>query len=352
MFIQPILALLLVLTSITHATYLHGISPFKLRFTKNKFQFNLHLANLSSSDTVGRLDLQRTEKTKNFLNLNELNVTLTATRHPTHARMFKINPRSLEIQLTDQKNKDQLLPGTKYFLRVSLFDAYKRYLPTSCIVQINLLGEDAASNVAPRFTKIQYEAQIVENNAPNTLVVKVATAESFSRVTYHFVNANSVQPFQIKSDTGEIYARRVLNREEKDFYALTVMAINNEAKLRPSSLVDVHVRVLSDSDKSPRFNRPAYNISLPESSDVSRRPIVVRAQARDYDNGTSLVYSLAGSLNDMNTFEIEPQTGVVRLVSQLDYELKSQYSLSIVARDLGQPPRASYAPLNVLIGKN
>jgi len=340
--------LLFALVTLTNATYLHGVSPFKLRFAKNKFEFTLNAATLT--DTVGRLELQPSEKTKNFLNLNELNVTVKATRDPSHANLFKINSRTLELQIKDQTSKQKLLSNNKYYLKVQLFDAYKRYLPTSCTVQISILDEKA-NNLAPRFTKNLYQAQIVENNAPNTLIVKVTAAEPQSRITYHFVNANSIQPFQIKSDTGEIYAKRVLNAEEKDFYNLTVMAINKEADSKPSSLVDVHVRVLSGSDKSPRFSRPAYNVTLSENSDVSSRPIVVQAQARDYDNGTSLVYSLAGSLNDMNTFEIEPQTGVVRLVSRLDYELKSNYSLSIVARDLGQPPRASYVPLNVLIGK-
>lgn len=172
-----------------------------------------------------------------------------------------------------------------------------------------------------------------------------------ARITYRFVNANLIAPFQIKSDTGEIYAKKILNHEEKDFYNFTVMAIDSGVTIRRSSLVTVLVRVLAESDKSPRFSKARYNLTLSENSEASRRPIVLKARALDTDNGTNLVYSLAGSLNDMNTFEIEPQTGVVRLVSPLDYELKSQYKLSIVARDLSQPPRATYAQLNVQIGK-
>ena len=53
-----------------------------------------------------------------------------------------------------------------------LFDAYKRYVPTSWRVQINVLN--GLNNEAPRFERAVYEAQIVENNAPNTLVVKVS----------------------------------------------------------------------------------------------------------------------------------------------------------------------------------
>lgn len=129
------------------------------------------------------------------------------------------------------------------------------------------------------------------------------------------------------------------------------MALDRGADIRRNSVVEVNVRVLAHANKSPRFNKHEYNLTLSENSDVSRRPTVLTAEALDTDNGTNVVYSLAGSLNDRNTFEIEPQTGAVRLVSRLNYNLKSHYRLAIVASDLSQPPRSAYAHLNVNIGK-
>jgi hypothetical protein len=165
------------------------------------------------------------------------------------------------------------------------------------------------------------------------------------------VNPNSIPEFQIESDTGEIFAKKVLNHEETSFYNFSVMALDRGGDIRRNSAVEVNVRVLAESNKAPRFNKAEYNLTLSENSDVSRRPVVLNAEAVDTDNGTNVVYSLAGSLNDRNTFEIEPQTGAVRLVSRLNYKLKSQYRLSIVASDLSQPPRSAYAQLNVNIGK-
>lgn len=48
-----------------------------------------------------------------------------------------------------------------------------------------------------------------------------------------------------------------------------------------------------------------------------------------------------GSLNDLNTFEIEPDTGAIRLVSRLNRALKSTYRLSVVAHSLAAMPAVS-----------
>lgn len=347
MSILKMLSFLLLIGLASSSSYLHEIGPFKLRFTMNRFHFKLLGSNLT--DKAGQLTLQQNERTRNFLNLNSLNVSAHATRNLDSLKIFKIDQKNLDILIVDGS---LLKPGDKHFIHVYLFDAYKRYVPTSCTVQIDIM--DNLNKNPPVFDKNLYQGQIVENNAPNTLVVKVTARDENdfgrnSHITYHFVNPNSIPAFQIESDTGEIYAKKVLNREEQEFYNFTVMALDNGVDIRHNSLVLVNIRVLAEANKSPRFSKAEYVLSLSENSDVTQRPVVLRVNALDNDNGTNLVYSLAGSLNDMNTFEIEPKTGVVRLVSKLNYELKSQYKLSIVARDLSQPPRATYAEMNVNI---
>jgi hypothetical protein len=63
----------------------------------------------------------------------------------------------------------------------------------------------------------------------------------------------------------------------------------------------------------------------------------------------NLIYSLHGSLNDLNTFEIDSKTGEIHLVSKLNYELKNVYQLSVIARDFGQPPCSTHSLLTVNI---
>ncbi len=286
---------------------------------------------------------------------NDLNLTIVyaSDQSPT----LKINTKTLNVNIQPWQN---LTAGT-YYYHIELYDAFKRYLPTSCLIQLDVFNSFPSQNHAPLFEKSLYEAQIVEQNAPNTLVVRVLAlypndsndsndlGKQNPQLTYHFVQPNEIPAFQIESDTGQIYAKKILNREEKESYNFSVMAIDKESQL--SCLVTVHVRVLPQAGKSPVFNKPQYSLSLPENMDVTDKPVVLEASAVDADNSSRIIYSLAGSLNDMNTFEVDATSGVLRLVSKLNYDLKNLYRLSIVARDLSQPPRASYAPLIVHIGR-
>lgn len=58
-------------------------------------------------------------------------------------------------------------------------------------------------------------------------------------------------------------------------------------------------------------------------------------------SSSSITYSLSGNLNDLNTFEIEPNSGAIHLVSKLNKALKSTYKLNVVAHSVSSMPVAS-----------
>lgn len=163
---QLTILLLLTITISCISSYNHAMSSFKLRFSKNRFVFKFLSTNFSS--TVGELTLQRTERVQNFLNLNELNISLQASKDVSTLKAFTVDPKNMQIKIID---RSILKVGDRHFMKVFLYDTYKRYVPTSCTVEIDIM--DNMNKYAPRFQKQRYEAQIVENNAPNTLIVKV-----------------------------------------------------------------------------------------------------------------------------------------------------------------------------------
>lgn len=169
---QITLILLIVQLTVTNSERsFMSMKPFKLHFKQNTFKFNVLVGPDSPSLVVGQLQIKETESTRRFLKRNKLNFTIEATRDQSSLELFKLNTKSLQIELTGQ-NRRELIIGSKHFLRVHLFDVYKRYVPTWCIVQIDIM--DNVNKNAPVFEKTLYEAQIVENNAPNTLIVKVS----------------------------------------------------------------------------------------------------------------------------------------------------------------------------------
>jgi len=316
----------------------------KLKFLRNQFNFKYQWPN-ENSITVGKILLNQIDQ------LDTVRFSLKATRDPKSQDLVFFDSKSFEIRFNQSFVKWLNIYESHYF-KLFAYDSNRNIL-TSCSLRIDISGSNQ-TNRPPVFETEIYEAQIVENNAPDTLVTRVDARDDDlgenGHLTYHFAasdESNSL-PFQIKSDTGEIYAKKVLNRELKEFYKLNVMAIDNGPN-RLSSLAQVIVRVLPQGDAAPRFIQKEFNLTLADSADYWLKPTVLKVSALDVDNSSSLVYSLSGSLNDMNTFEIDSQTGYIRLVSKLNSELKNQYKLNIIAKDLSQPARATYAPLSIFV---
>ena len=344
-----------------HQISKRDVQEYKIKFSKNLFNFKL-LEKQPIDTFVGRITFNDIDR-KYF---EQFNTTLVATRDIRSNQMFSFDKQTFELKTRQVLDSKSI--GTHY-LRLYLHDKLnKSSTIASCSIVITVVD---SNNNPPIFKLNKYEAQVFENNAPDTLVIKVEAIDpdygENGHLTYHLISSNEDYsklkdnlnkriketsigsiPFQIKSDTGEIYAKRILNREQKDLYILSVVAIDN-GQNRLSTMAQLIIRVLPQiSQNSPLFDQKEYNLILPENADYTKRPVINQVKASDSNNST-LIYSLYGNLNDMNTFEIDPQNGMIRLVSKLNYELKNYYKLNVIARDLGQPPSAAHTSLIINI---
>ena len=333
---------LLVLATALSPRSLRATSLNELRFAKTEFYFKA-LSSAAENSSLGKLSLSE-----------PLDANFSLALSGKGNELFFIEPENLQVKARNLKGTQ----GT-FRLRVNLKALVNdRDLTTSCLLTIEVSD---GVNRRPVFDAPLYSAQVVENNAPDTLVARVGAQDGDygenGRLTYHLVSsANSTAlkdalynlPFQIKSDTGDVYAKKGLNRELKDFYTLYVMAIDNGTP-RLSTVVSLGVRVLPLTDTAPRFVHRHLDLVLPENCDFSLRPVVLNVSAIDCDGTSSVLYSLLGSLHDLNTFEMEATSGSLRLVSRLNHELKSIYKMSVMAKDMAQPPRASLIPLTISI---
>ncbi|KAJ8262335.1 hypothetical protein GJAV_G00165280 [Gymnothorax javanicus] len=121
-----------------------------------------------------------------------------------------------------------------------------------------------------------------------------------------------------------------LNREVKDQYLLTVKAVEKgtsaEARAR------VKVQVLDTNDLRPLFSPTSYSVNLPENTAV--RSSVARVTATDADIGTNGQYYY--SFRDWtDVFAVHPTSGVVTLLSKLDYANTRLYEIDVLAVDRG-----------------
>ncbi|XP_029027438.1 protocadherin-16-like [Betta splendens] len=140
---------------------------------------------------------------------------------------------------------------------------------------------------------------------------------------------------------------QILDREERDSYELRVMATDSGTPpLRAES--SFVIQVTDVNDNPPLFDQTVYRQVIPEV--VFPGSFVLQVTARDKDQGPNgdISYSiLQGAYSKW--FTIDSGTGIITTLSQLDYEMNPNPSITVVATDGGRPPLSSTAVVNVML---
>lgn len=147
---------------------------------------------------------------------------------------------------------------------------------------------------------------------------------------------------------GALLTKKALDRETQSFYNL-VITVNDLAPPPMScftSTAQVSIILLDVNDCSPTFTSLKMTY-IQENTPVDT--VVFTAQATDADSGPNsyVEYSLRGPYG--SKFSIGTIDGDVRLVGELDREELSNYTLTVVATDKGEPPLSSTMDVTMVV---
>ncbi|XP_054073041.1 protocadherin alpha-2-like isoform X6 [Rissa tridactyla] len=144
--------------------------------------------------------------------------------------------------------------------------------------------------------------------------------------------------------------RKPLDRETLPVHRLVLTASDGG---RPSltGTMELLISVLDANDNAPQFNQSVYKVQLPENTE--RGTLVMRVNATDLDEGTNMniSYSLQHLFpqNGRAVFEIDRNSGEIRLRGQLDFEDVGVYRLQVAASDQGNPPLSGHCKVFVQV---
>lgn len=108
------------------------------------------------------------------------------------------------------------------------------------------------------------------------------------------------------------------------------------------------VNVIDANDNQPRFYTSQFQEAVLESVPVGYN--IVRVQAYDADEGANaeITYSIPDR-KDSLPLAVDPRTGWIHTVKQLDREETSRYNFQVVATDGGVPPRSASSSVVITI---
>ncbi|XP_039337149.1 cadherin-23 isoform X14 [Mauremys reevesii] len=196
----------------------------------------------------------------------------------------------------------------------------------------------------PSFNPAVVTVQLQENSPPGFSVLQVMATDADSGLNQQLsyrIEGGAQDKFLINANSGVIRVANItIDREERDTYRLTVMAVDRG--MPPlSGTATINILVADVNDYRPEFINPIQTVSVLESAVPGT--IIAEVTAIDRDLNPRLEYYIieilakddtnALVLGQQGAFAVDFKTGAVKVKSSLNRELVATYEVTISVHD-------------------
>ncbi|XP_029027227.1 protocadherin Fat 4 [Betta splendens] len=279
-------------------------------------------------------------------------VATDADLGPNREIVYFMDPLNEEFWVnasTGEVYTKQLLTGYNYtyHFTVFAFDCAAVPLYNSTTVAVRLVP---FNHHPPSFLPLRPLIVIPNDMAVGTEVLQLTAVDldvgnSSANTEYALNGGNASDFFWIQADDGRIFLNQTLADSVNVFLCLSVVA-KDRGTPPLSSQTEIMFEITGRNHFPPFFREPDVTFSVPE--DLPIGSVIGRIQAEDMDNGANgaIVYSIHPE-KPYAPFSIGEASGLLTLVTELDFEILDVYQLQIQATDSGWAPKSSL--LNVTV---
>ncbi|KAL8194392.1 UNVERIFIED_CONTAM: hypothetical protein K2H54_016617 [Gekko kuhli] len=250
-------------------------------------------------------------------------------------------------ELVLSKPLDREKEQTLHFILTALDGGEPRRTGTA---QIWVNVTDANDN-PPIFTQEVYKVSLRENIAVGSSVLQVVASDndegSYAEVKYHFSNIplNAHQKFHLNPNSGIITVTEPLDFEQTEEYTMTVAAKDGGGL---ETHCNIEIRIIDENDNSPEVTLVSLFSPILENSVPGTLIALINVNDKDTgDNG-----KVTCSLQNHMPFKILASSNnyyKLQTDSPLDREKHSEYNITIIATDKGNPPISTHKTVSVQI---
>ncbi|XP_072240912.1 protocadherin-23 [Leuresthes tenuis] len=199
-----------------------------------------------------------------------------------------------------------------------------------CRVSITLL--DINDN-APLFEHSSYRTSVWEGQVHSTYIMQVFASDADSgvngQIEYSILSGNNNEAFILDSVRGILATNVLLDREITSSYKLVLQAADR-GKPPLSSTATIRIQVVDINDNNPVIP-PMEPVVIAEN--LPAGSVVTQVTANDVDLSPTITYSFSEDSSTDVPFVIDRYTGVITLTRALDYEVETEYTLTVWASD-------------------
>ncbi|XP_045060940.1 protocadherin alpha-7-like isoform X7 [Coregonus clupeaformis] len=226
--------------------------------------------------------------------------------------------------------------------------------PKSGTIEILVDVLDVNDNM-PVFTKESYSVTLNENSPIGTTVIQVNATDldegSNGEIMYYFgsnVNSKLRELFEVDAISGEIIVKEWIDFEIDDSYEIDIQA-SDKGSAPLTADKSVTVKIVDLNDNAPEIEVTSFSNAIPEDSRPGTTVALISVSDKDSVLNGKVLCSISDG--DPFTLTLSSQDNMYSVVtkSTLDREKQSEYDLTIVAKDAGQPSLSSVKTISVII---
>ncbi|KAM4732140.1 protocadherin gamma-C5-like isoform 8-T8 [Anableps anableps] len=209
---------------------------------------------------------------------------------------------------------------------------------------------------SPRFPSTEKILQIAESAAAGTHF-PLETAQDLdvgvNSVRSYTLSKDEIFSLKIKDVSGgkripELVLSKSVDREKKSTHTLTLTAIDGGKPVR-SGTCQITITVLDINDNFPVFEKSIYKVSIGENTLKGASVLTLTAKDADAGLNGEIEFAFGAHTPDnvLSVFDIDPLTGEIRLIGNLDFETNPNFEIDISATDKGSPRMEGHCSVHV-----
>ncbi|XP_014388263.1 PREDICTED: cadherin-like protein 26 [Myotis brandtii] len=154
-------------------------------------------------------------------------------------------------------------------------------------------------------------------------------------------------------ENGKVYVHRPVDRETTPSFKVYFDVVNRLTGEYVDNSLIFNIRITDVNDHAPQFPENELNVSVRESHAAGQPVLQLLTVDLDEENtpNSRVLYFLVSQkpLLKESGFEIDRDSGEIRLLGCLDYETAPRFTLLIRARDCGEPPLSATATVHISV---
>ncbi|CAG5990908.1 unnamed protein product, partial [Menidia menidia] len=146
-----------------------------------------------------------------------------------------------------------------------------------------------------------------------------------------------------ESISTELVLQKALDREKEPLIRLTLTALDDGSPPK-SGTSEIIINVLDNNDNTPVFAKSLYKTRVFENVPIGTTLLTLNATDADEGTNKEITYTLSTKEQDhiLEIFKLDPNTGILTVKGNVDFEEYPAFEIRAQASDNGQPPMSAH----------